>query len=75
MMVMSIDLKITQQHQMAFSKASVDPIDFFPEEIALEIFSHIDTLSSLGRCCLVSKKWQQIANDISLWKAIHPPNI
>jgi hypothetical protein len=41
--------------------------EIFPDELALEFFSHLN-LATLGTICCVSKAWKQLANDPILWK-------
>lgn len=43
-----------------------------PEELILEIFYKLHP-TDLGRCGLVSKKWEALANDASLWRAMEKP--
>ena len=50
-----------------FNSIKQDPISSLPEELVLEIFSHLD-LATLGRICLVSKELKRIASDEKLWK-------
>lgn len=52
-----------------FQLGSKDPTKVLSEEIILHIFSHLD-MSSLGASRQVSKKWNQIAQDESLWKSV-----
>ena len=51
---------------------TINPLDVLPEEISLEIFSKLQP-TDLGRCGLVSKQWEVLANDESLWKAMEKP--
>ena len=44
-----------------------DPIEIFPAELVLEVFSHLN-LATLGTICCVSKAWKQLANEPILWK-------
>jgi len=44
-----------------------DPIEIFPAELVLEVFSHLN-LATLGTICLVSKAWKRLANEPILWK-------
>ena len=46
---------------------SIDPATFIHEDVFRGILSSLD-LRDLGRCCLVSKGWNQIANDDRVWK-------
>jgi hypothetical protein len=46
-----------------------DPIRIFPDELVLEIFSHLN-LAKLGNICCVSKQWQRLANEPILWKIV-----
>jgi len=50
-----------------FNSTKQDPFSSLPDELVLKIFSYFD-LATLGRICLVSKKWKQIACDETLWK-------
>ena len=50
-----------------FNSTKQDPFSSLPDELVLKIFSYFD-LTTLGRICLVSKKWKQIACDETLWK-------
>ncbi|KAG5650497.1 hypothetical protein H0H81_012053, partial [Sphagnurus paluster] len=43
-----------------------DIVGYLPAEISLQIFSHL-TATSLLVCGLVSRRWQVLANDPSLW--------
>ena len=44
-----------------------DPIEIFPDELVLKVFSHLN-LATLGTICCVSKQWKRLANDPILWK-------
>lgn len=49
--------------------------DFFhllPEEMIIKIFSKFNKHVDLGRCGMVSKRWQVLANDQTLWNALIP---
>lgn len=46
-----------------------NPLDELPVEISLKIFSKLP-VDHLGRCGLVSKQWQALSDDESLWKRI-----
>ena len=49
-----------------------NPLDILPVEIGFKIFSEL-LPTDLGRCGLVSKQWEVLANDESLWKAMGVP--
>jgi len=42
-------------------------IDILPDELILEVFSHLN-LATLGTICCVSKQWKRLANEPILWK-------
>ena len=44
-----------------------DPIEILPDELILEVFSHLN-LATLGTICCVSKAWKRLANEPILWK-------
>jgi len=44
-----------------------DPIEILPDELILEVFSHLN-LVTLGTICCVSKAWKRLANEPILWK-------
>ncbi len=50
-----------------FNETKLDPVEIFPDELILEIFSHLK-LATLGNICCVSKAWKRLANDPILWK-------
>lgn len=52
-----------------FDNIKQDPLERLPDELVLKIFSYLD-FNTLGRICLVSKKWKQIASDETLWKKV-----
>ena len=47
----------------------IDFTQLIPEELIVKIFSYFD-LETLGRICLVNKKWKQLAIDPNLWKNV-----
>lgn len=49
-----------------------NPLNVLPLEISLKIFSKLQPIH-LGRCSLVNKQWQALANYESLWKAMGIP--
>lgn len=46
-----------------------DFIQWLPRSLCLHIFSYLDVVS-LCRCCQASKAWKDVADDVSLWKAL-----
>lgn len=44
-----------------------DPTNILPQELVLEIFSHLN-LATLGTICRVSKTWKLLASEPRLWK-------
>ena len=48
---------------------SVDLVKTCPKEISIEIFDLL-ALQDLGRCAQVSKDWNKLVNDETLWKKI-----
>lgn len=50
-----------------------DPVSFLPIEMSERIFEFFD-ISTLGKCCMVSSQWVQIANNENLWKRFCPPD-
>lgn len=53
-----------------FAQPEEGPINYLPVEILYKIFSNLHP-SDLGRCGLVSKQWQILANDESLIKTVY----
>ncbi|KAI0314658.1 quinon protein alcohol dehydrogenase-like superfamily [Amylostereum chailletii] len=47
----------------------LDVVGLLPTEVALLIFSYLPW-KSLLHCCLVSKRWNDLANDATLWKRL-----
>jgi len=45
---------------------SPDPADRLPLEMFLQVVSHLD-VTTLGRCCLVSKKWKVVCELRDVW--------
>jgi hypothetical protein len=50
-----------------FNETKQDPIEILPDELVLEVFSHLN-LATLGTICCVSKAWKRLANEPILWK-------
>lgn len=50
-----------------------DPLNVLPIELAYKILSNLDP-TSLGRSCLVDKRWNAIANDDYLWRSMRQDN-
>ncbi len=50
-----------------FNTTKQDPIHSLPDELILEVFSHLN-LATLGTICCVSKEWKRLANEPILWK-------
>lgn len=50
-----------------FNKTKQDPIKIFPDELVLNVFSHLN-LAALGTICCVCKAWKRLANEPNLWK-------
>jgi hypothetical protein len=50
-----------------FNETKQNPIEILPDELVLEIFSHLN-LATLGTSCCVSRKWRRLAGDPILWK-------
>src|ERR1700730_1343622 len=46
-----------------------DPLTAIPEELVLQIFSHLN-LASLGASCQVRREWNRIAKDPYVWKMV-----
>ena len=54
-------------------KNSTDPVlnvEFLPNEIFMNIFSHLN-INDLYKCAKVSKKFRQISHDKSFWKCVN----
>ncbi len=55
----------------ASNTAKIDPTKKFCDGLVLKIFSYFN-FANLGNCCSVSKAWNRLAKDPTLWKiAIH----
>jgi hypothetical protein len=50
-----------------FNETKQDPIEIFPNELVLEVFSNLN-LAALGTICCVSKQWNRLPNEANLWK-------
>ncbi len=50
-----------------FNKIKQHPIHSLPDELVLEVFSHLN-LATLGTICCVSKEWKRLASEPILWK-------
>ena len=50
-----------------FNQTKQDPIEIFPDELILEVFSYLN-LATLGTICCTSKQWKRLANEPFLWK-------
>jgi hypothetical protein len=50
-----------------FNETKQDPIEILPDELVLEVFSHLN-LATLGTICCVNKAWKRLANEPILWK-------
>lgn len=56
------------------SSTEIDPISVLPPEVAYMIFSKLKDPIFLNNSCLVSRRWNNIANDQRLWKQMRPVN-
>lgn len=54
-------------HQYGIEQIRLDPLKWLPEEINLNIHSHLN-LPELTICCGVSKKWKKIASHNMFWE-------
>ena len=52
-------------------EAEVGLAEQVPVEVMMKILSHLSP-RDLSRCAQVSQRWNQLAMDPSLWRAIHP---
>lgn len=52
-----------------FNETKQDSIEILPDELVLEVFSHLN-LATLGTICCVNKAWKRLANEPKpmLWK-------
>jgi F-box-like len=50
-----------------FNETIQGPIKILPDELVLEVFSHL-SLATLGTICCVNKAWKRLANEPILWK-------
>jgi F-box-like len=52
-----------------FNETKQDSISSLPDELVLEVFSHLNlNLATLGTLCYVRKAWERLANEPILWK-------
>ena len=52
------------------SKAPMHDIELLPNEILMNIFSHLN-IKALFKCGQVNKKFRQISHDKSFWKCVN----
>ncbi|CAG8448919.1 10010_t:CDS:2 [Ambispora leptoticha] len=60
---------MTEQEETVTSKERIIPFDLLPDEIWLRIFSELP-VSALCRCRRVSKKWNSLSHDQSIWQCL-----
>ena len=53
--------------EQEYENTKQDPLNALPNELILKIFSYFD-FSTLGKCCLVSRQWNHLSRDDTLWK-------